>query len=124
MDVAILGGARQLLAAGRAGNIAAAGRQRLEDRIELLHHFFRAADHHAVAALQTPDAAAGADVDVVNAFFLELCGAANVIFEIRVAAVDEDVARLHALGQGLHRLLGRTAGRNHDPCDRAACPVC
>ena len=36
----------------------------------LLHDFLGAANHHAVAALQAPDAAAGADVDVVNAFLL------------------------------------------------------
>ena len=33
-----------------------------------LHHLRLAADHHAVAALQAPDAAAGADVHVVNPF--------------------------------------------------------
>ena len=44
-------------------------------------------------------------------------GAANVVFEIGVAAVDQDVARLHALGQGLHGLFGGTAGRNHQPGD-------
>ena len=46
------------------------GSQCFENRIELLHGFFRAANHHAVAAIESPDAAAGADIHVVNAFVL------------------------------------------------------
>ena len=72
VDIAFFGGAGQLVAARGAGNVAASGSQRFEDRIELLHHFVRAADHHAVAAVESPDAAAGADVDVVDSFFAEL----------------------------------------------------
>ena len=45
-----------------------AGRQRLEDRIEMPHGRLRSADHHAVAALQAPDAAAGADIHIVMPF--------------------------------------------------------
>ena len=58
-----------------------------------------AADHQAVAALQAPDAAAGADIGVVNAARLQLLGAANVVDVIRVAAIDDDVALLHARGK-------------------------
>ena len=67
--------------------------------------FFGAADHHAVAALQAPDAAAGADIDVMNSFVLEHLRAANVVFEIGIAAVDEDVAGFHLLRLRLARLL-------------------
>src|SRR5687767_11703262 len=42
------------------------GRQGLENRLELVDHRFFAADHQAVAFLQTPDAAAGAGVDEVK----------------------------------------------------------
>ena len=56
-----------LLAAGRAPDVADARGKRVEDRIEALHRLVLAADHHAVAALEAPDAAAGADVDVVDA---------------------------------------------------------
>ena len=70
------------------------GAKRFEDGIKSLYGFVRSADHHAVAALQAPDAAAGSDIDVVNAFDFKFLGAANVIFEIRVAAVDNGVARL------------------------------
>ena len=71
VNVAFFGGAAEFFAAGSARNVAASRRQRFENRIEPLHRFFRAADHHAVAALESPHAAAGADVDVVNAFALE-----------------------------------------------------
>ena len=48
---------------------------------------------------------------------LSCCGAADVVFEIGVAAVDEDVAGLHVLRQRLHGLLGGIARRNHQPGD-------
>ena len=43
-----------------------AGREGLEDRIEVFHGASFAANHHAVAALQPPDAAAGPDVHIVD----------------------------------------------------------
>jgi hypothetical protein len=55
---------------------------------------FFAADHHAVAALESPDAAAGAYVHVVDALGGEFLGAADVVYVIGIAAVDEDVAGL------------------------------
>ena len=53
-----------------------------------------AADHHAVAALETPDAAAGADVHVVDALRGELLRAPDVVDVVRIAAVDQDVVLL------------------------------
>src|SRR5262249_34966611 len=58
-------------------DVAAARCKRGEDWIEMFHSFGFAADHHAIAALKTPDAAAGADVDIVDAFCGQLFGAAN-----------------------------------------------
>jgi len=51
-----------------------------------------AADHLAVTPFETPDATAGADIDVVDALGGEFLGAANVVDVIGVAAVDDDVA--------------------------------
>ena len=51
-----------------------------------------AADHEAIAVLETPDAAADADVEVVQPAFAERRGAAHVVDEMRVAAVDQRVA--------------------------------
>ena len=94
-----------------------ARRQSLEDRIELLNRFLGAADHHAVTTIQAPHPAAGAHIHVVNSVIPELPGAANVVFEIRVAAIDENIARLHALRKCLDGLLGGSSGGNHQPGD-------
>ena len=66
VQVALLGSAIEFLAAGRARNIAGTRSESRENRIEVLDDLFLAADHHAVAALQTPHAAAGAYVNIVN----------------------------------------------------------
>src|SRR6516162_7965287 len=94
VQVAELGSAADALASGRARDIPRAGSERLEDRIEMPHGRIRSADHHAVSALQTPDAAAGSDIHVVDPFRRELLGAADVVHVVRIAAVDEDVAAL------------------------------
>jgi hypothetical protein len=60
----------------------------------VLHRRFLAADHQAVAALEAEDAAARADVDVVDPLRRELLGAAEVVDVVRVPAVNEDVAAL------------------------------
>jgi hypothetical protein len=51
-----------------------------------------AADHQAVAALQAPDTAADADVDVVDPAVPKLGLTAQVVDVVRVAAVDDRVA--------------------------------
>jgi hypothetical protein len=57
----------------------------------VLDDVFFAADHLAVAAFESPDAAAGADVDIMDAFGREFLGAANVIDVVRITAIEEDV---------------------------------
>ncbi len=74
----------------------------------------RAADHQAVAALEAPDAAAGAHVDVVDALGGEFFGAADVVDVVGVAAVDEDVAGFEMrddLGDG----VVDGCGGDHEP---------
>src|SRR5262249_57383838 len=61
VQVTELGRAADLLASRRARDISRARGERLEDRIEMPHARLRAADHHAVTALQAPHAAAGPD---------------------------------------------------------------
>src|SRR5262249_20254269 len=65
-QVALLGGAAELFAPGGARDVTPAGRQRLEDRVEPLYRLVGAADHHAVAAFQSPDAARRPHVHVVD----------------------------------------------------------
>ncbi len=100
-----------------------AGRQRREDRVEVLDHVGLAADHHAVAALQAPDAAAGADVDVVDALRRQLLGAPDVVDVVGVAAVDEDVARLEKCGSRSAMVLSTTAAGTISQTARGFCQL-
>ena len=73
------------------------------------------ADHQAIAALDSPYAAAGAGIDVLNAFLPERDGAADIVFVIRIAAIDQNVAGFEERGQLVdHRFRG-IAGGNHEP---------
>ena len=72
----------QLLASGCSRDVARSGARVLKIGSSCCDRFFRTADHHAVAAIDAPDAAAGSDVDVVNAFVLQFPGAADIVFEI------------------------------------------
>jgi hypothetical protein len=58
--------ARGLGASRRRRNGAVARRKRFEDRIEMSNDFRLAANHLAVAAFESPHAAARADVNVMN----------------------------------------------------------
>ena len=74
-----------------------------------------AADHQAVADLEAPDPARGPGIDVADPLGLELVVPPDVVVEVRVAAVDDRVARLEVLEQLGDLRLGRVAGRDHDP---------
>src|SRR5260370_30328549 len=74
-----------------AFRIAAARRQRLENRIQVRHHLRLTSDHLAITALQAPYAAAGSDVHVMNALRAQVLCAADVVDVILVATVDQDV---------------------------------
>ena len=86
----------------------------LQDRLDGLDRDLVAADHQAVAALQAEDAAAGADVDVVDALLPQLLGPADVVAVVGVAAVDDDVALVEERGDLVDDLPG-DAGRDHHP---------
>src|SRR5215469_5327638 len=107
-EVAELGGAADFLPSWGARDISRTGRQRLEDRIEVLHCRHRSADHHAITTLQPPDTAAGSDIDVMDSFRRERFRPAYVVNVVRVAAVDENVATLE-----MRREIGD--GRVDDP---------
>src|ERR1700678_1272543 len=88
MEIALLRRAARRPASRRARNVAGAGREGGEDRVEMSDRGRLAADHHAVAALQAPDAAAGADVDVSNALGGQILRSTNVVDVIGIATVD------------------------------------
>ena len=115
VQVALLGARVAPLAAGGGGDVAFARRQRGEDGIEALDDRLLAADHQAVAALEAPHAAGGADVEVVEALCLQLAGAADVVLPEGVAAVDDGVAGREQPGQLADGGLRRGARGQHDP---------
>ena len=100
---------------GVRGADVEAGGDRGEDRAESLDDLLLAADHQAEAALEAPDAAARADVHVVDPLVPERARVADVVVVVRVAAVDDRVAGLQHLGQRLDRLVGDLTGRHHHP---------
>src|SRR2546428_10078300 len=67
VEIPLLGRAVDLLASRSAGDVAGAGRQPREDRIEVLDHLRFAPDHQAIAALPPPDTAPGPTVHVMDA---------------------------------------------------------
>src|SRR4030095_6023678 len=91
VEIPPLGGAADPLPTTRAGAFAGGGGPRRADRIEVLDHSGLAADHQAIPAVASPDAAAGPDVHVVDALACERLRAADVIDVIRIAALDQDV---------------------------------
>src|SRR5208282_2051263 len=58
-------------------------RERGKNRIEMLHDLRLAADHLAEAALESPDATAGARIDVVHPLRRERFGAPDIVDVIR-----------------------------------------
>src|ERR1043165_8362405 len=89
MDVALPGPRIAALPGRRRRNVARAGHERAEYRIEPLHHGFLAADHQAVAALQPPHAAARADIEIMDAALPQRLGARDVVLPERITAIDD-----------------------------------
>ena len=114
VQITPLGRRRVAFAAGRAFDITPARSQCRENGIQVFHGLFFAPDHHAVAALQTKDAAAGAHIHIVDAIRLQAFAADDVVLVTGIAAVDDDVVALHPLHQRVDGLVyhGR---RHHDP---------
>ena len=83
------------------------------------HGLVRAADHQAVAALETEDTAAGADVHVVEAVRRQPAGSVDVVELPAVAAVDDDVASASS-GVSASMVPIDERRRHHDPHVRGA----
>ncbi len=118
MQIALFGGAVELLAAWCARDRASARREGRKNGVEPPDHIRLAPDHHAVTSLQTPDTAAGSDVHVVDLFRRELFCAPYVIHVIGIAAVDEDVSRFE-MGQEIGDSAVHDRCGHHQPhCSR------
>ena len=107
---------REVARAGRADvRVAVRRRERGEDRLQPLDRLGVAADHRAEADLQAPDAAGDAGVDEVEPLRLRGRVATLRVAEVRVAAVDDRVARVRERQQLLEGVLGDLPGRDHHP---------
>src|SRR5581483_10859128 len=115
VKIAFFRGAADVFAPRCAGDTSVARRERLEDRIAMFEGLLRPTNHHAIASLQAPHAAAGADIDIVDLPFAKCLCSARVVFEIRVAAVDDDVAFVEARGEFIDSGFGCVTRRYHDP---------
>ena len=80
----------------------------------MLYRLGFTADHHAIAAIDSPYAAACSYVDIVNALRLQFIRAANVVHIMRVASIDHDIAVLQAAGEFMKRALNYGRG-DHQP---------
>src|SRR5262249_50023644 len=114
VEIALFCGADSFFAAGSAWNIAATRSERFKNGVEVFDDFVFAADHLAVAAFESPDATAGADVNVVNALRLELFCTASIVDVIGIAAVNEDVAGFE-FGEELFDRSVDDRSRHHQP---------
>src|SRR5262249_53461181 len=99
---------------GGAWNISNTRGQCFENGIEMLHGISWATDHHAIAALQTPHTATGADIDVADAASKQILRAANVVNVIRIASIDNNVVFIELGNQAGQCLIDTTRG-NHQP---------
>jgi hypothetical protein len=115
MQVAGFGGAgRGPLPSRRTRDIADTWGEGFEDRIQTLNRRFRPSDHHAVATFKTPDAAAGANVNVMNSLGSYFPGAPYVVDVIGIAAIDQNVSRFHERQQVADRFVYDRRG-HHQP---------
>src|SRR6266702_3005868 len=117
MEVSFLGRPANFIPPGCTGYVAATRCEGFENRIEALHDVRFAADHLAISSFEPPDAAAGADVAIMDSFRGEFFGAADVINVVRVSAVDDDVVLLQLARQIVQRGINHRR-RHHQP-DRA-----
>src|SRR4030095_2258734 len=82
VQVALFGSPLRLLDSRRARDATCAGRERREDRIEMVNHIGLAANHHAVASLQSPHTTARANVNVMDTFRREFLCASDIVYVI------------------------------------------
>src|SRR5262249_756261 len=122
MQVTFFGGALSLLPSRRAVYVAAPPHEPLEYRIQLLTAFPRPPAHAAVATVETPDAAAGSHIDVVNPLRFQLACAANVVDVVGVSSVDDDVIGAQPRGQVRKRTVDDCC-RPHKPDGARRCEL-
>ena len=99
------------VAAGLA--IGSAGADGLENVLHQGPRFGAAAGHHRRAETRAFFAARNAGADIHQAFALQILGAADGVGEMRIAAIDDDVAGLEMRQHQLDKFVHRRAGLHH-----------
>src|SRR5262249_2405361 len=116
VNVAILSGAApNLLTPRRALDIAASRRQGFDDRGEMRDSLVGATNHHAMPALNPPDAPAGTHIHILDALPPQGFGTTDVVFEHGVAPIDDDVTGLQQRTQFVHASFRDLPCRQHQP---------
>ena len=90
------------------------GRDGFENRPQGLPGLFGATRHHGRTKQGAFLAAGHAAADEVQATGADLLLAANGVREVGVAGVDDDVTRLHEVGERVDHGVGRLTGLDHD----------
>jgi len=108
---------------GRVAGQAWCARRHFNARGECFKNWFEDFDrrvvatrHQAVATLEAMNAAANSAVNMVNAKFVELLGATDVVNVIAVAAVDDDVTGFKMLCKARDNAVNKRCG-HHQPDD-------
>ena len=99
------------VAAGLA--VGRAGADGLEDVLHQRPRLGAAAGHHRGAETRAFFAARNARADIQQAFAFQVFGAADGVGEMRVAAIDDQVARLQVGQQQLDEIVHRLARLHH-----------
>ena len=122
MQIAVFGCAAEFFASGSPIHGPAAWGERFEDWIHAIHGLFVSADHHAVSTFEAPNAATGADVEVMNTGLFEMGATAPIVAEIGVAPIDDCVSALEVRRELVDNLVG-DGGGHHDPCVPWCCQL-
>ena len=99
---------------GAAGLAIDLGRHLGDDRLDAGIGLARAARHHARTFERAFFAARNAHADELDVAFLQVMEATVRVGIERVAAIDDDVARLQVRQQFLDHLIDRLTGLDHD----------
>ena len=92
VQVPVLTGATLAFATGCPFGLFDGWGNRRENRVDVLNGLVMTADHHAVAAVQSPDTTADPNVDIMNALVSQRFGSIDVVAVVGIAAVDQNVA--------------------------------
>src|SRR6516164_11278215 len=92
VQISLFRSSTEIFSAGRARDVAHPWRERGEDGIEVMYDFVFTSDHHAVTAVETPNATAGSHIYVMDVLRCKVLRPPNVVDVVRIPSVNEDIA--------------------------------